>query len=81
MSKRKYTTRPTMFVSQYPTINNGVVQPDAKLISSLHRLLDQIDNENHALMIDSIVADLLRFHQPAYQAPGTATLVNKRGLF
>lgn len=77
---RIYHTQPTMFVSQFPTYDEGVVQPDANLVEQLHNLLDMIEADEHALAIDHTVQQLLRFHQPAYQAPGTATLLGTNAI-
>ena len=41
-----------------------VVQPDLKLVDTLHELLEMIPQDNLALMIDLCVADLIRFHNP-----------------
>jgi hypothetical protein len=72
---RQYRVQPTMFVPQYPTYDEGIVAPDAKLVAQLHRLLDMIPHDNLATSIDMTVSDLLRFHQPAYQGRGTAILM------
>lgn len=44
--------------------SDKVVQPDLKLVDTLHRLLDMIPQDNLALSIDLCVADLIRFHNP-----------------
>lgn len=67
---RQYTTTATMFVDRF---SEKVVQPDERLVGALHRVLDTLP-DNTALMIDLIVADLLRFHNPRFQAPGTMTI-------
>lgn len=68
---RQYQTKATMFVDR---LTDNVVQPDAQLVAQLHGLLDMIPDVNHALMIDHTVADLLRFHNPKFRAPGTMTI-------
>lgn len=72
---RIYHTKATMFIPRYPTYDEGIVEPDAKLVAQLHQLLDMIESDNHALAIDHTVEQLLRFHQPAYQPPGSATIL------
>lgn len=68
---RKYSTSPTMFMDRW---TQKVVQPDANLIKALHSYLDLIPNDDHALAIDLIVADLLRFHNPQQQPMGIITI-------
>lgn len=58
---RDYTTSPTMLHDKY---SDKIVQPDMKLVETLHKLLDMIPQDNLALMIDYCVADLIRFHNP-----------------
>ena len=41
-----------------------IVQPDLKLVDTLHKLLDMIPQDNLALTIDLCVADLIKFHNP-----------------
>ena len=65
---RQYTVKSTMFIDRFTT---KVVQPDEQLVATLHRLLDMIDDDSHALMIDHCVAQLLMFHDP--NIPGRMT--------
>jgi len=58
---RKYMTSPTMLHDKYA---DKVVQPDLKLVETLHKTLDMITDDRLALTIDLIVADLIRFHNP-----------------
>lgn len=58
---RKYLTSPTMLHDKYA---DKIVQPDLKLVETLHKLLDMIPQDNLALTIDLCVADLIRFHNP-----------------
>ena len=68
---RQYQTSATMFIDRF---TEKVVQPDAQLINQLHKLLDMLPDENHALMIDYTVADLLRFHNPSFVTPRQMTI-------
>lgn len=61
---RNYITSPTMFADRF---TERVVQPDESLVNQLHKLLDMIPNDNHALAIDHIVSELIRFHDPNRQ--------------
>lgn len=58
---RSYMTSPTMLHDKFA---DKVVQPDLKLVETLHKLLDMIPQDNIALSIDLVVADLVRFHNP-----------------
>jgi hypothetical protein len=58
---RKYLTSPTML---HDKCADKVVQPDLKLVETLHKLLDMIPQNNLALSIDLCVAELIRFHNP-----------------
>ena len=58
---RSYMTSPTMLHDKFA---DKVVQPDLKLVETLHKLLDMIPQDNLALSIDVVVADLIRFHNP-----------------
>lgn len=58
---RSYMTSPTMLHDKFA---DKVVQPDLKLVETLHKLLDMISQDNLALSIDVVVADLIRFHNP-----------------
>jgi hypothetical protein len=61
----KYQTRSTMLQHTVgPTMQ--VIEPDASLIKQLHAVLDMLP-ENQALIIDHIVAELIRFHNPNRQ--------------
>ena len=60
---RVYATKPTMFVDNF---TEKVIQPDATLIKQLQLVLDSLP-ENQALIIDHIVAELLKFHNPNRQ--------------
>ena len=44
--------------------SDKVVQPDLKLVDSLHQMLDMITNDNLALAIDHTVAELIRCDNP-----------------
>jgi hypothetical protein len=57
MANRQYLTHPTNFISRY---TQEVYTPDANLIASLHRLLDLIKDDNHALSIDLHIAELMK---------------------
>lgn len=59
----KYATSSTMYIDKF---TEKVIQPDENLIKTLHAYLDMvaITNENLAMAIDMIIADLLRFHAP-----------------
>jgi hypothetical protein len=57
---RNYAVQPIMFVT--PGAMQPVSTPDAKLVADFHRLLDMIPNDNHALMIDMVVSQILRTH-------------------
>lgn len=58
---REYRTQPTFYEDR---VTQNVVQPDRKLVAALHSYLDLIPNDDHALAIDMIVSDLLKFHNP-----------------
>ena len=58
---RKYTTQATMLHDKFA---DKVVQPDLKQVETLHKLLNMIPQDNLALSIDIVVADLIRFHNP-----------------
>lgn len=68
---RKYLTSPVMLHDKFA---DKIVQPDLKLVETLHRLLDMIPEDNIALTIDLCVADLIRFHHPSNV--GMASLAN-----
>jgi hypothetical protein len=61
MMSRKYLTSSTMLHDKYA---DKVIQPDLKLVDTLHKLLDMIPQDNLALTIDLCVADLIKFHNP-----------------
>ena len=58
---RKYVTSPTML---HDKLSDKVVQPDLRLVKTLHRMLDLIPDDNIAIAIDVVVAELIRFHNP-----------------
>ena len=66
---RNYLTKPTFYDDRF---TEKVIQPDASLINTLHRLLDTIPNDEIALSIDLCVSELLRFHDPNRPMPFTA---------
>lgn len=57
---RKYRTYSKMLLNKY---QNTIEQPDLKLVETLHKLLDSILEDNLALAIDFVVADLIRCNQ------------------
>lgn len=59
---RNYSVQSSMFISPYPHSQQKVVEPDKNLVQAFHKLLEAIPNDNHALMIDHVVAQLLRVH-------------------
>ena len=59
---RSYSVQPTMFVNRFSQAQAPVAMPDKKLVEQLHKLLDLIPSDDHAFMIDHVVADLLRVH-------------------
>lgn len=63
MSDRNYSTQPSMFDDHF---TKKVVRPDAGLVGVLHTLLDML-NEDQAMAIDFIVADLLKFRRPSVE--------------
>lgn len=65
---RNYQTKATMLIdplARYTGIS--VISPDERLVEQLHKLLDMIPDENHALMIDHTVAEIIRFRNPNRQ--------------
>jgi len=65
---RNYQTTSTMLLdpmAKYTGIS--VISPDKKLVETLHRLLDMIPDDSHALMIDHCVAEIIRFKNPNRQ--------------
>lgn len=58
---RKYLVQATMLHDKY---SDKVVQPTLNHVEQLHKLLDMIPNDTHALAIDMIIADLIRFAHP-----------------
>lgn len=59
---RQYSVQPTQMINSQPW-GSSVVEPDKKLVETLHKLLDLIPNDDHALAIDHVVADLLRVNR------------------
>lgn len=53
---RDYRVQHRMFTSP---IDDSVYTPDAELVRTFHRLLDML-SENHAMMIDFCVAEMMR---------------------
>lgn len=73
---RNYFTKPTFYDDRF---TEKVIQPDANLVNTLHRLLDTIPNDKVALSIDLCVSELLRFHDPNRPMPFTAKeLIDKQ---
>jgi len=73
---RKYITKPTFYDDRF---TEKVIQPDANLVNTLHRLLDTISNDKVALSIDLCVSELLKFHDPNRPMPFTAKeLIDKQ---
>lgn len=58
---RSYTTHSKMLHDKF---SNTIVQPDLKLVETLHALLNVISDDNLAMMIDTVVADLIRCDNP-----------------
>lgn len=61
---RQYQVQSTMFISPHSHAQRPVYEPDKSLVNVLHKLLDTISNDNNALAIDHVVAQLLRVHTP-----------------
>lgn len=57
----KYITSPTMLHDKF---SDKVVQPDLRMVETLHKLLDMVPNRQVAFAIVLCVADLIRFHNP-----------------
>lgn len=73
---RNYLTKPTFYDDRF---TKKVIQPDANLVNTLHKLLDIIPNDKVALSIDLCVSELLRFHDPNRPMPFTAKeLIDKQ---
>lgn len=64
--KRNYTTHSKMLHDKF---SDKMVQPDLKLVETLHKLLDMIPDDNHALTIDLVVANLIRCDNPLTRHP------------
>jgi len=58
---REYSTSSAMLHDKYA---DKVVQPDLKLVETLHQLLDMVQQDNIALAIDYTVAELIRCNYP-----------------
>lgn len=56
---RQYSTHPKNFIGKSWQQEN-LYTPDEQLVKTLHRLLDTIKDDNIALAIDMVVADLMR---------------------
>lgn len=56
---RQYSTHPKNFIGK-PWQQEKLYTPDEQLVKTLHRLLDTIKDDNIALAIDMVVADLMR---------------------
>lgn len=59
---RQYSVQPTMFISRLAHSQVSTYAPDEKLVEAFHKLLDMVPDDNHALMIDHVVSQLLRTH-------------------
>lgn len=62
---RAYQVTSTMLTVPYS--NMKVVEPDKNLVQQLHKMLDIIPDDNLALGIDHVVAQLISFHDPNRQ--------------
>lgn len=63
---RYYRTYSKMLHNKY---QDKIEQPDLKQVEVLHQLLDRVQDENLAMMIDVVVADLIRCAYPPVYHP------------
>jgi len=63
---RTYSTYSKMLHNKY---QDKIGQPDLNHVNTLHQLLDLVQDDNLAMMIDRVVADLIRCNNPPSGVP------------